>query len=86
MQPGGEFDRVIRAAGFTYMPYSSSIVSPGDIICGGASTHTEIFAGGGKSYSWGNIHDGISTRKQRRPQGMPSGFNTMNYKHIWRHS
>ena len=88
MQPGSKFDQALRAAGFTYMAYAPDIVSAGDIICGGPSSHTEIYAGvnGGraKSYSWGNIHDGKSTRGQKNPQGMPCGFCKMNYRHIWR--
>ena len=89
MQPGSEFDKVLRRNGFQYMVYSKDVRQPGDIICGGPSTHTEIYAGTfcgrHKSYSWGNIHDGISTRKQKFPQGMPCGTYEMNYKHIWRY-
>lgn len=85
MQPGSKFDDVLRSSGFTYMSYSKDIVQPGDIMCGGPSTHTEIYAGDGKSYSWGNIHDGIHARKCKSPQGMPCYTCKMNYKHIWRY-
>ena len=89
MQPGSEFDKILRKNGFQYMIYSKETRQPGDIICGSANTHTEIYAGqlGGrnKSYSWGNIHDGISTRKQKTPQGMPCGTSEQQYKHIWRY-
>ena len=90
MQPGSEFDKVLRNNGFQYMIYSKEVRKVGDIMCGGPGSHTEIYAGtfGGKhrSYSWGNIHDGISTRKQKFPQGMPCATYEMNYKHIWRYN
>lgn len=88
MQPGSKFDQALREAGFVYMAYAEDIVSVGDIICGGPSTHTEIYAGmingKAKSYSWGNIHDGKSTRGQKNPQGMPCSFCRRQYNHIWR--
>jgi len=91
MQPGSEFDKVIQKAGFQYMPYSKEDRKPGDIMCGPASSHTEIFAGniGGKakSWSWGNIHDGIHSRN-KHISGLPCGTaekaNSKEYKHIWR--
>lgn len=90
MQPGSEFDKILRKNGFQYLMYSKETRRPGDIMCGGSSTHTEIYAGtiGGrhKSYSWGNIHDGISKRKQKAPQGMPCSTSEINYKHIWRYT
>jgi len=87
MQPNSEFDKVLRAAGFQYLPYSELDRRPGDILCGGPATHTEIYAGtfGGKhkSWSWGNIHDG-----QNGHSGMPCPFASISskggYKHIWR--
>lgn len=82
MQPGSKFDNLIRSKGFKCIPYSYDILQPGDIICGGPATHTEIYAGNGKSYSWGNVHD-----KTGNFQGMPCGFcRTIDYKHIWRYT
>jgi len=82
------FMKLMKDAGFVHLPYSRENLKPGDIVCGKASTHTEIFAGEGgskgKSFSWGNIHDGKTARKCTNPQGMPCGFYPMGYIHIWR--
>lgn len=89
MQPGSDWDRTLQANGFKYMPFNQSMLQPGDIYCGGPSTHVEICAGQGRQYGWGSIHDGINGH-----QGMPcgtykSGFVNNNpnkpYLHIWRY-
>lgn len=81
MQPGSAFDKLLRNNGFKCIPYSFDALQPGDIICGGPATHTEIYAGNRKSYSWGNVHDGTD-----KFQGMPCGFaKSIKYKHIWRY-
>ena len=62
------------------MPWN---LKEGDMICGKGSTHTEIYAGDNKSWSWGSIHDGFNGRS-----GMPSNFCNINkrggYIHCWR--
>ena len=81
MQPGSKYDQAVQEAGFQYMPYNKSILIPGDIICGGPETHTEIWAGDNKSWSWGFIHDGINGH-----EGMPCRFSSRtSYRHIWRY-
>lgn len=86
MQPGSKFDQTIQAAGFVRGTYNYASLAPGDIICGGPSTHTEIYCGkeNGRDrvYSWGNIHDGVSPRGNC--QGMPCAMSKMNYLHVWR--
>jgi len=81
MQPGSKFDKILRENGFKCIPYSYDKLKVGDIICGGPATHTEIWAGNRKVYSWGNVHD-----KTGNFQGMPCAFaRSINYKHIWRY-
>ena len=85
MQEGSVFMKLMENSGFTH--YSGTFgpgnLQAGDIICGGASTHTEIYAGEGKSWSWGSIHDG-----QNGHSGMPANFCKMDsrggYIHCWR--
>ena len=87
MQPDGTFDKILLRNGFTRFNYSFENLQVGDIICGGAATHTEIYAGNNKSYSWGNIHDGIIARNCRKPQGMPCYMSKgTQYKYIWRYT
>lgn len=90
MQPGSDWDRTLQSNGFKYIPFNQSILQPGDIYCGGPSTHVEICAGQGKQYGWGSVHDKIA----KPGVGMPcstykSGFVNNNpnkpYLHIWRY-
>jgi len=80
-----QFSNMLENAGFKhytgiFMPWN---LKEGDIICGKGSTHTEIYAGDNKSWSWGSIHDGFNGRS-----GMPSNFCNINkrggYIHCWR--
>ena len=79
MQPGSSFDRLLLASGFIRLEFGKTELEPGDIMCGGPRTHTEIYAGNGKSYAWGNIHDGINGHK-----GMPCPMSSRANKWIWR--
>lgn len=87
MQSGSQFDKLLQNNGFKYMCglFDPSNLIPGDIICGGPSTHTEIYAGDKKSWSWGTIHDGLNGHA-----GMPCGFCNLNkrggYINCWRKS
>ena len=87
MQDGSQFDKLMEASGFTHHKglFTPDNLQPGDIICGRASTHTEIYAGDRKSWSWGSIHDG-----QNGHSGMPAGFCKIDsrggYIHCWRKS
>jgi len=87
MQDGSQFMKLMENAGFTHYSgkFTPDNLQPGDIICGRASTHTEIYAGDKKSWSWGNIHDG-----QNGHQGMPCNFCKIDsrggYIHCWRKS
>lgn len=81
MQPGSKFDRLLLASGFKRFDFSKTKLLEGDIICGGARTHTEIYAGNGKSWAWGNVHDG----KMGAP-GMPCPMAKRNYLWTWRFS
>jgi len=99
MQPGSKFDTFLTSNGFERLTYSVSTRMPGDILCGPPASHTEIYAGDGKSYSWGSVHDGLG-----RHQGMPcrtceqmsqrkdSGTSniqriaTVTYTHMWRYT
>lgn len=84
MQPGSKFDSLLRNCGFKRFRYDTKILKPGDIICGGPKTHTEIYAGDGKSYAWGNIHDGLKYHGKQR-QGMPCKMATSTkFRWIWR--
>jgi len=80
-----QFSTMLENAGFKHYTgiFSPWNLKEGDIICGRGSTHTEIYAGDNKSWSWGNIHDGIG-----KHQGMPCGFckldNRGGYIHCWR--
>lgn len=69
----------LKAAGFTHIPYQANLLRPGDIYSGHNSgiKHVEICAGGGKTYSWGNIHD-------IEHGGMPSYMFKGPYTIIWR--
>lgn len=87
MQPGGEFARIITQHGFIQLPYNENEIKKGDIIIGGASSHTEIYWGDKKSFGWGNIHDNlrdIVTNKQHL--GMPCWKAKVNYKTIYRYN
>lgn len=87
MQEGSQFMKLMENSGFTHYKgkFTPDNLQPGDIICGGPSTHTEIYAGDRKSWSWGNIHDG-----QNKHQGMPCNFCKIDsrggYIHCWRKS
>ena len=80
-----KFQTMMQEAGFQHLTgnFTPENSQPGDILCGGPQTHTEIYAGDCKSYSWGNIHDG-----QNGHQGMPCSFCSINdrggYIHCWR--
>jgi len=80
-----KFMKMMESAGFTHYTgiFNPGNLQPGDIICGRGSTHTEIYAGEGKSWSWGNIHDGQSGHS-----GMPCYFCKLDsrggYIHCWR--
>ena len=80
MQPGSKFDKVLLAAGFKRYTYNRNNIVQGDIICGGPATHTEIYAGNGRSYSWGSVHDGINGH-----QGMPCKIAGTKYLWVWRY-
>ena len=81
MQPGSKFDNLLRENGWKCLPYSYEKLEKGDIICGGAATHTEIWVGNNKVYSWGNVHDGTG-----KFSGLPCSFaRSIDYKHIWRY-
>ena len=79
------FMKLMEGAGFIHLSgnWNTTNAQPGDILCGKSSTHTEIYAGGGRSWSWGNIHD-----NQNGHSGMPCGFCKMDsrggYIHCWR--
>ena len=87
MQDGSVFAKLMENSGFTHDKgiFTPDNLQPGDIICGGASTHTEIYAGDKKSWAWGTIHDG-----QNGHAGMPCGFCKLDkrggYIHRWRKS
>ena len=79
------FMKIMADAGFNHFfgQFDKTNLQPGDIICGRASTHTEIYAGDGHSWSWGSIHDGLNGHK-----GMPAPFCSIarkgGYVHCWR--
>ncbi len=79
------FMKLMEGAGFIHLSGNWNITNaqPGDILCGKACTHTEIYAGEGRSWSWGNIHD-----NQNGHSGMPCGFCKIDsrggYIHCWR--
>lgn len=85
MQEGSAFMKLMSESGFqhTLGTFTPDNLQPGDIICGKAATHTEIYAGDRKSWGWGNIHDGVNGRP-----GMPCGFCRIDskggYIHCWR--
>ena len=91
MQPGGKFDKALLSNGFERFEFSLDKRKPGDIMCGKSATHTEIYAGNNKSYSWGAVHDGLDGR-----QGMPCRYfdkltcqttkEKCTYIHIWRYT
>lgn len=80
--------RAMMNAGFTILPFSTATAQPFDIMVryhptGKSNGHAEIYAGNQKSWSWGNIHDGINGRK-----GMPCDaayFNEGGYQIICRY-
>lgn len=76
-----QFINMMENAGFTHYIglFDQNNLQPGDIICGSGSSHTEIYAGNGKSWAWGNIHDG-----QNGHTGMPCYFYKRHYTHCWR--
>ena len=80
-----KFQTLMSESGFTHMTgtFDPTNLQEGDIICGKAGTHTEIYAGDGKSWSWGSIHDGKNGHSN-----MPSNFCKMDkrggYIHCWR--
>lgn len=80
-----QFMKMMENAGFKHYIgiFTPSNLQEGDIICGKGSTHTEIYAGNNKSWSWGSIHDGLGNH-----QGMPCNFCKMDrrggYIHCWR--
>ena len=82
---GAAFMKIMADAGFKHFfgTFDKTNLQPGDIICGRSSTHTEIYAGDGHSWSWGAIHDGTSGHS-----GMPARFCPINsrggYIHCWR--
>ena len=66
----------LESKGFVGGTYSVSEVKPYDIIsyCG----HVEIYAGNGKSWAWGNVHD-------TEHGGLPCGTAAKTkYQKIWR--
>jgi len=79
------FMELLNQAGFTHFSgiFTKDNLQPGDIICGAGSTHTEIYAGNGRSWGWGSIHDGINGHYP-----MPGYFCNLNrkggYIHCWR--
>jgi hypothetical protein len=81
MQPGSKFDKTLRANGFQYLAFNKDILKAGDIMCTGPSGHTSICGGmiGGKMrfYDWGN-------NRNKTRGGLPCGYISSNYKHIWR--
>ena len=85
MQVGSDWDQTLRANGWQYIPFNSSILKPGDIYCGPPATHVEICAGPGKQYGWGSVHDGQGG-KPGMPCGTPTNYLTHGkpYQHIWR--
>lgn len=85
MQEGTIFMELMEKSGFMHYNgqfYPDNLL-PGDIVCGAGGTHTEIYAGENKSWSWGNIHDGINGHKP-----MPCLFARIDsrggYIHCWR--
>ena len=80
-----QFMNMMENAGFKHYTgiFAPWNLQEGDIICGKGSTHTEIYAGDNKSWSWGNIHDGLG-----KHQGMPCSFCKLDsrggYIHCWR--
>ena len=80
-----QFNSMMENAGFKHFTglFNPSNLQPGDIICGKGQTHTEIYAGENKSWSWGSIHDG-----QGKNSGMPCQFCKLDkkggYIHCWR--
>ena len=79
------FMSMMEKAGFIHLSgiFNKDNLQAGDIVCGRPQTHTEIYAGDGKSWSWGNIHDGRNGKR-----GMPCGFCNLDkkggYIHCWR--
>lgn len=84
---GEAFMKLMESAGFIHYNgiFDKNNSQPGDILCGKCGSHTEIYAGDGKSWGWGTIHDGKNGHR-----GMPSGFCDMSkrggYIHCWRKS
>lgn len=89
------FHQVLTKNGFMYLEYTSADdLQKGDIICGSAKTHTEIYVGKnskGKDmvYSWGYIHDKRIIEGEHHA-GMPCKMEYLNgrggYKHVWRYT
>ena len=81
------FMQLMESAGFQHSSgmWTPENTIPGDILCGGPQTHTEIYAGNRKSWGWGNIHDG-----QNGHAAMPAPFCKIDsrggYIHCWRKS
>jgi len=79
------FTKLLEENGFQHLTgvFTPENSQPGDILCGGKQTHTEIYAGDRKSYGWGNIHDG-----QNGHPGMPCPWCNIGseggYIHCWR--
>jgi hypothetical protein len=62
---------------FDILPYNKANLRPYDVMSG--RTHGEIYAGNGKSWSWGSCHDGRNGH-----QGMPAKTSWSKYDVILR--
>lgn len=86
--PNGSTAAKMKAAGFQQIPWSKDAMQPGDIILGhfqfgGNCHHGEIYAGNGKAYSWGSVHDGRSY-PGLSARNMPGGWSAKTYNLIYR--
>lgn len=80
--------QILTSAGFQRLSFDSNNLIEGDIYA--SSGHVEIFARyNGNSqwltYTWGNIHDGISGTKLPSPSGWRKGATT-GYQVLWRYT
>ena len=75
--------KILQANGFKCLPFNKAQpLQPGDILlrCAGNGRHTEIYAGGGKVYSWGAVHN----RKEDGTPGLPCNMANKEYQYVYR--
>ena len=81
----------LESAGFQKLTYSKESLQPYDIYTHGPQNgarfgHVEICASQNKQWGWGNVHDGLVGPRNKKGVGLPCGWSSGSYTHIWRHN